>query len=49
MNADYENLVHDFTFQIISQDAFQLAKSDEESIVEIVRSNDAQKSISFFF
>jgi hypothetical protein len=49
MNADYENLVHDSISQIISQDAFQLAESDEESIVEIVRSNDAQKSILFFF
>jgi hypothetical protein len=49
MNADYENLVHDFTSQIISQDAFQFAESDEKSIVEIVRSNDAQKNIFFLF
>jgi hypothetical protein len=49
MNADYENFVHDTISQIISQDAFQLAESDEESIVEIARSNEVQKSISFFF
>jgi hypothetical protein len=49
MNADYENFVHDTTFQIISQNAFQFAESDEESIVEIARSNEVQKSIFFFF
>jgi hypothetical protein len=49
MNADYENLVHDIIFQIISQDASQLAENDEESIVEIFRSNEVQKSIFFFF
>jgi hypothetical protein len=26
MNADYENLVHDITFQITSQNAFQFAE-----------------------
>jgi hypothetical protein len=49
MNANYENFVHDITFQIILQNASQLAESDEESIVEIARSNEVQKSISFFF
>jgi hypothetical protein len=48
MNADYENLVHDITFQITSQDAFQFVENDEKSIVEIFRSNEVQKSISFF-
>ncbi len=49
MNADYENLVYDITFQIISQNTFQFAENDEENIVEIFRSNKIQKSIFFFF
>jgi hypothetical protein len=49
MNANYENFVHNITFQIISQNAFQFAENDEESIVEISRSNEIQKNIFFFF
>jgi hypothetical protein len=48
MNVDYENFVHDTTFQIISQNTFQFAENDEESIVKIARSIEIQKSISFF-
>jgi hypothetical protein len=49
MNANYENSVHDIIFQITSQNASQFAESDEESIVEIFRSNEVQKNIFFFF